>query len=66
MPDFSITNIIIDESVVEFYYDTSSAINDKFRWKPIRTRHDKTEAVKKYNHKYGRNFIWSPRRSGRL
>jgi len=47
-------NIISDKTVVEFYYDLDSTIqNDKFRWKPIRTRYDKTESVNRYKKKYG-------------
>lgn len=46
-------NIIQDKTVVEFYYDTDITIPDKHRWVPIRTRHDKTEYVQKYNQQYG-------------
>ena len=50
-------NIIMDKTVVEFYYDNDSSIkNDYFRWTPIRTRFDKTESVSKYKKKYG-NYI---------
>jgi hypothetical protein len=52
-------NIIQDNSVVEFYYDNTQGedtlIPEKFRWKPIRTRYDKTESVLKYGKKYGNN-----------
>lgn len=48
-------NIIQDKTVVEFYYDTNITTLNKFRWKPIRTRHDKTESVLKYSKKYGNN-----------
>lgn len=48
-------NIILDETVVEFYYLNDETIPEKFRWKPIRTRHDKTEAVRKYKIRYGNN-----------
>jgi hypothetical protein len=52
-------NIIIDNTVVEFYYDNSEGedvfVPEKFRWKPLRTRHDKTESVLRYGKKYGNN-----------
>jgi hypothetical protein len=44
-----------DETVVEFYYNDELTIPEKERWVPIRTRYDKTEAVKKYGIKYGNN-----------
>ncbi len=47
--------IIQDNTVVEFYYDTSPDIENKTRWIPIRTRYDKTESVMRYKRKYG-NF----------
>lgn len=48
-------NIIQDKTVVEFYYDTSLTTHEKFRWVPIRTRHDKTEIVNRDKRKYGNN-----------
>ena len=48
-------NIISDKTVVEFYYDDAQDMLDKFRWKPMRTRYDKTESVVRYKTKYG-NF----------
>lgn len=48
-------NIIQDKTVVEFYYDNNLKTLDKFRWKPLRTRHDKTESIIKYKRKYGNN-----------
>ena len=49
-------NILINKTVVEFYYNTNSELPNKFKWIPIRTRYDKTEAVSKYKRDYG-NFI---------
>lgn len=46
-------DIIQDETVVEFSYNNSVEVNEKFRWIPIRTRYDKTEMVNKYGRKYG-------------
>jgi len=52
-------NIIVDNTVVEFYYDNSEGedvyVPERFRWKPLRTRHDKTESVLRYGRKYGNN-----------
>jgi acylphosphatase len=48
-------NIIQDKTVVEFYYDNSLNISEKFRWIPLRTRHDKTEIVNTSKRKYGNN-----------
>lgn len=47
-------NIIYDKTVIEFIYDNNEQ-NKYFRWKPIRTRYDKTENVIKYHTKYGNN-----------
>lgn len=49
-------NIIIDKTVVEFYYNTDPDVDDRFRWVPIRTRYDKTESVLRYRKRYG-NYI---------
>ena len=49
-------NIIYDKTVIEFIYDNNEQ-NKYFRWKPIRTRYDKTENVIKYHTKYGNNSI---------
>ena len=49
-------DIIMNDSVVEFYYSSDVNSPNEFRWVPIRTRHDKTESVNKYKRKYG-NFI---------
>ena len=56
--------IIQDKTVIEMSYDNINTINDKFRWKPLRTRYDKTESVMRYKRKYGNNFdtanrIWN-------
>lgn len=49
-------NIISDNTVVEFYYNNDSQINEKFRWVPLRTRYDKTESVLRFKKKYG-NYV---------
>lgn len=47
-------DIILDKTVVEFYYDAlSEKINNNSRWIPLRTRYDKTENVHKYKTGYG-------------
>lgn len=48
-------NIIRDETVVEFYYENNLDIDERFRWIPLRTRHDKTESVNRFKRKYGNN-----------
>lgn len=49
-------NIIMDKTVVEFYYNNDPAVSEHFRWIPLRTRYDKTDAVRLYKRKYG-NYI---------
>lgn len=49
-------NIVQDKTVVEFYYNNDDTIDPKFRWVPMRTRYDKTQAVHKYKKRYG-NYI---------
>jgi SAM-dependent methyltransferase len=49
-------HIIMDETVVEFFYDNDPNKPFNTRWIPMRTRHDKTESVKKYGKKYG-NYL---------
>lgn len=49
-------NIIQDGTVVEFYYNTDPSVPDKYRWMPIKTRHDKTEAVFRFGINYGNYF----------
>ena len=49
-------NIIYDSTVVEFIFDTTKTdIDDAYKWIPLKTRYDKTEAVQKYKKKYGNN-----------
>lgn len=48
--------IISDKTVVEFYYNDEAEVDPKFRWIPLRTRYDKTEAVMKYKRNYGNYF----------
>lgn len=49
-------NLLIDKTVCEFYYNVSESTPKKFRWKPIRTRFDKSEMVTNYKVQYG-NYI---------
>ena len=49
-------NIIKDGTVVEFYYIMDNNINEKYRWRPMRTRYDKTESVMLHKRRYG-NYI---------
>jgi len=49
-------NIIMDKTVVEFYYDTNPNLPNKFRWIPLRTRYDKTESVMRFGSQYGNFF----------
>jgi len=49
-------DIILDKSVVEFYYQNDNAILPQRRWIPIKTRYDKTESVEKYGKRYG-NYV---------
>lgn len=47
--------VISDNTVIEYIYYTKEEIKEEFRWKPMRTRHDKTDSVIKYKRKYGNN-----------
>lgn len=49
-------NIIKDGTVVEFAYNMDSTIDEKYRWRPLRTRYDKTESVLLHGQRYG-NYI---------
>ena len=49
-------DIISDRTVVEFYYNNDLDIDPRYRWVPIRTRHDKTDFVDRFGKKYG-NYI---------
>ena len=48
--------IIIDKTVVEFYYDLNLDIAKQYKWIPLKTRYDKTESMQKYKVQYG-NYI---------
>ena len=52
-------NIVTDNTVVEFYHNNEEGediiIPERFRWKIMRTRYDKTESVNRYQKKYGNN-----------
>ena len=57
-------DLLQDNTVVEFYYNNDINISPNFRWVPIRTRYDKTEAVLRHKKKYGNNIdvansIWN-------
>ena len=57
-------NVISDNTVVEFCYNSDPEVHKRFRWVPLRTRHDKTESVLKYGRQYGNYFdmadkVWS-------
>lgn len=50
-------NTIDDKTVVEFVFDfTKTGSENQYKWIPVKTRHDKTEAVIKYGKKYG-NYV---------
>jgi hypothetical protein len=53
-------NIVTDGTVVEFYYNNEGGedvfIPEKFRWKVIKTRYDKTESVLRYERKFGNAY----------
>lgn len=47
-------NIIMDKSIVEFYYDIDGDTNNyHFNWIPVKTRHDKTLNMRINKTKYG-------------
>ncbi len=50
-------NIVTDDTVVELYYNSDKGedifIPEKFKWRVIRSRYDKTESVRRYQRKYG-------------
>lgn len=48
-------DIIQDKTVIECYYVNDPMFNEYHRWVPMRTRHDKTQMVKKFRRKYGNN-----------
>lgn len=54
--------VINDKTVVEFYYNHQMS-HKKHAWVPMRTRHDKTDSVRRYKKKFGNNehvakMIW--------
>jgi hypothetical protein len=56
-------DIIQDGTVAEFYYNTDASVSEKYRWVPIKTRHDKTEMVFRFGKNYGNyftiaNIVW--------
>lgn len=51
-------NQIMDDTVVEFFYNNDSSVAQPFRWRAMRTRLDKTHSVHKNKRKYG-NSNWS-------
>ena len=46
-------NQISDKTVVEFYYDMNPETPARFKWVPMKTRHDKTDSVNRFGIKYG-------------
>ncbi len=46
-------DILSDKTVVEFYYQYDLNIIPQQRWVPIKIRYDKTEAVEKFEKRYG-------------
>jgi SAM-dependent methyltransferase len=48
--------MLSDNTVVEFYYNDNSETDFRFRWIPIRTRYDKTEASQRHKSNFG-NYI---------
>ena len=53
-------NIVTDGTVVEFFYNNEGGeevfIPERFRWKIIRTRYDKTESVLRFERKFGNAY----------
>lgn len=50
-------NVINDDTVVEFVFDTTKPdLPNPFKWTALRTRHDKTDSVRKYKKKYGNSL----------
>lgn len=54
-------NIISDQTVVEFSFDTSKSGEDSYKWIALKTRYDKTESVQKFKKKYGNNVAIASR-----
>jgi SAM-dependent methyltransferase len=50
-------DIIQDKTVVEFIYINDPLLKPGSRWKPLRTRYDKTESVNTFKRKYGNNDV---------
>lgn len=48
--------MLSDNTVVEFYYNDNNETDFRFRWVPIRTRYDKTEASQRHKSNFG-NYI---------
>jgi hypothetical protein len=46
-------NIILDKTVVEFYYDMNDDVLKMYKWIPMRTRYDKTDSVNRFGRQYG-------------
>lgn len=46
-------DILQDETVVEFYYNSNLEVGERFRWIPLKTRYDKTEMVNRHGIKFG-------------
>lgn len=48
--------IIEDNMIVEFQYDVSSKMEDPWKWKPLRVRHDKTSQLRKTFDNFGNSY----------
>jgi hypothetical protein len=44
---------ILDNTVVEYYYNIDLDVLNQYKWVPMKTRWDKTESVYKFNRRYG-------------
>ncbi len=45
--------LLLDKTVVEFYYNLEADTKNEFKWIAMKTRWDKTESVQKFSKKYG-------------
>lgn len=47
--------VVLDKTVVEFTYDNDPLLRMEQRWRPLRTRFEKTQIVQQHRKKYGNN-----------
>lgn len=45
--------IILDNTVVEYYFNLDLDLPNPYKWVPMKTRWDKTESVQKFSRRYG-------------